>query len=283
MTKIGLIDYYLAEWHAENYPAWLRRYNSEHGTDFEIAFAYGELEASPRSGKTTAEWCREFGAAACGSVAEVCEKSDVLMILAPSNPEKHLAYAKIVLPYGKPTYIDKTFAPDFATATEIFALAKAYGTPFFSSSALRFATELDGIAHAGNVIVTGGGSDFAEYLIHPLEMAVKLLGAGALRVRTERQGGQYLVRAEWTDGRFATVVFAPKAEFSAEVEAADGTHLHKSVRSEYFYALISDICRFWKERTPSFDPAETLEIAALREAALNSRGEWVPVLREGAR
>ena len=40
MTKIGLIDYYLAEWHAENYPAWLRRYNSEHGTDFEIAFAY---------------------------------------------------------------------------------------------------------------------------------------------------------------------------------------------------------------------------------------------------
>ena len=114
-------------------------------------------------------------------------------------------------------------------------------------------------------------------------MAVKLLGAGALRVRTERQGGQYLVRAEWTGGRFATVVFAPKAEFSAEVETADGTHLHKSVRSEYFYALISDICRFWKERTPSFDPAETLEIAALREAALNSRGEWVPVLREGAR
>ncbi len=283
MTRIGFIDYYLSEWHANNYPAWIRRYNEEHGTDFEIAYGWGESDVSPVTGKTTTEWCAEFGVTACGSIAEVCEKSDVLMILAPSDPDRHLPYAKVVLPFGKPTYIDKTFAPDLATAKEIFALAEQYGTPFFSISALRYAEELHGIDAATNVIVSGGGNNFAEYLIHPLEMAVHMMGTDAARVRTERQGSQYLVRADFGSGRFATVVFAPKAKFAAEVECADGTHLHATIRSEYFYALISDICRFFTERTLSFDPTETLTVAALREAALYSRGEWVTLSGEGAR
>ena len=46
---------------------------------------------------------------------------------------------------GKCVYVDKTFAPDKATAERIFEKAKKYGSPIFSSSALRFATELDEI------------------------------------------------------------------------------------------------------------------------------------------
>ena len=33
----------------------------------------------------------------------------------------------MALSYGKPTYIDKTFAPDYQTAKEIFDIAKQYG------------------------------------------------------------------------------------------------------------------------------------------------------------
>ena len=29
MGKIGFIDYYISEWHANNYPAWLKQANEE--------------------------------------------------------------------------------------------------------------------------------------------------------------------------------------------------------------------------------------------------------------
>ena len=40
MTKIGFIDYYLDEWHADNYPAWIREAS---GGEMEVAWAYGHV------------------------------------------------------------------------------------------------------------------------------------------------------------------------------------------------------------------------------------------------
>ena len=85
----------------------------------------------------TDEWCAKYGVKKCETIEELCEKSDAIIVLAPSNPEKHLRYAEKVLPYGKLTYIDKTFAPDVATAEKIFELGEKYGAKLFSSSALR--------------------------------------------------------------------------------------------------------------------------------------------------
>ena len=50
MKKIGFIDYYLDEWHANNYPAWIEEYNRKHGTDFKVAFAFAEKEVPPKGG-----------------------------------------------------------------------------------------------------------------------------------------------------------------------------------------------------------------------------------------
>ena len=71
-------------------------------------------------------FCEAFGVERCNTIEEICEKSDVLFILAPTNPEKHLEYAKTALKYGKRTYIDKTFAPDAAKA---FAMAPQIRPP----------------------------------------------------------------------------------------------------------------------------------------------------------
>ena len=35
--KIGFVDYYIAEWHANNYPAWFAAASKELGADGEIA------------------------------------------------------------------------------------------------------------------------------------------------------------------------------------------------------------------------------------------------------
>ena len=123
MKKIGFIDCYLSNWHANNYPAWIRESCQEHGFEYELAYAWAEVEVSPRDNKTTDEWCAENNVTRCNSIEEICEKSDVLFILAPTNPEKHLEYAKTALKYGKRTYIDKTFAPNYEEAAAIFAIA----------------------------------------------------------------------------------------------------------------------------------------------------------------
>lgn len=42
MFRIGLIDYYLDEWHAQNYPRMLRQEIAAQGLDMEVALAWAE-------------------------------------------------------------------------------------------------------------------------------------------------------------------------------------------------------------------------------------------------
>ena len=51
MKKIGFVDYYLSEWHANNDPAWF----AEVAPDYQIAYAWAEKDVSPRDGVTSAE------------------------------------------------------------------------------------------------------------------------------------------------------------------------------------------------------------------------------------
>lgn len=43
MKKIGLIDYYLDEWHANHYPAWITEANA----GFQVCYAYAEADVPP--------------------------------------------------------------------------------------------------------------------------------------------------------------------------------------------------------------------------------------------
>ena len=153
MKTIGFIDYYLSEWHANNYPNWIKSVCEKTSKDFVVKYAWAEKDISPVDGRSTDDWCNTFGVEKCDTIAEVCQKADYIIVLAPSNPEKHLAYVKEVFKYKKNTYVDKTFAPDFATAKEMFDIANENGTKFFSSSALRYADELNDLIDSKNVVV----------------------------------------------------------------------------------------------------------------------------------
>lgn len=277
MKKIGFVDYYLSEWHANNYPAWIKTASKELGTEYEVAYAWAELDTSPKDGVTTAEWCEKFGVTACSTLEELCEKSDVILVLAPTDPDKHLPYAKVVLPFGKPTYIDKTFTPDTKAAKEIFAIAKKHGTPFFSTSALRYATELDELIGSKRLSVTGGGGSADEYIVHQAEMIVKVLGTGAEKARALQMGLLSVFEIAYGDGRSATMSYCSGNPFT--VLAENGAKpVWKQIKSDSFVLLLRDILRFYESGTPGFDTAETLEVMAVREAALkalNTPGEWV--------
>lgn len=278
MKKIGFVDYYISEWHANNYPAWIQEANENLGLDYKVAYAWAEKDISPVDGVSTDQWCEKMGVERCASIADLCEKSDVIVVLAPSNPEKHLQYAKEVLPYGKWTYIDKTFAPDLATAQEIFKIADEYHTPFFSSSALRYSEELAEIRDARNIILTGSGCSLEEYVIHLVEMAVLLLKSPARKVKVDHFGKQRICSVIAENGAKSAIVYSPALSFSVTAENSEGEIAHKTITSAFFVNLIADMLRFFEEGTVSFDVQETLEIMKLRDGILKAdltEGEWI--------
>lgn len=274
MKSIGFIDLYISEWHANNYPAWIKEITS----DYEVKYIWAEEEISRVDGVTTDEWCEKYGTEKCGSIEELCEKSDAIIILAPSNPEKHLEYAKRVLPFKKPTYIDKPFAESKKAAKEIFDIANKFGTPFFSSSALRYAEELSSKAKCLSVATQGGGSNLPEYIIHQAEMVVKKMGVGAVKIKGEKLcDSQFTFTVGYADGRMAGMHFAVGAAFTVTMTDEKGTEC-KKIESAFFKFLIKDIIAFFNIKKPSFDINETLEANRLMTGAIkaaNKPDKWI--------
>ena len=272
MKTIGIIDYYVSEWHAYKYHSILEDCARAVGEEFKIAYAYGELDVSLYDGLTTAEWCEKHGAVKCDSIEEVCKKSDYIMILAPSNPETHLRLAAEALKYGKNTFIDKTFAPDYATAKEIYDIADSYGTKIFSSSALRYATELDGMKAEKSIAITGGGGNFPEYVIHQAEMLIKILGCDVSGVHSEaRSDGIFAIDVKFDSGKSGAMLFDPKSSYAISAMLPSGTSVEKRIDSKLiFLSLIKDILRFFNDGTVSFNLNETLSVIKLRELAIKS-------------
>ena len=278
MLKIGFVDYFLDEWHANNYPKWFKAASEMLGEEFVVSYAWAELDTPPRGGKSTDEWCAEKGATRCATLKELCEKSDAIVILSPDNPERHLDYAKEVLPYGKRTYIDKTFAPDYATALCIFDIARKYNTPFFSTSALRYAEELKAMEAPDHMITTGGGH-LSEYIVHQAEMVVSKLGLGISRVMAREQGAETLFSVDYENGKRATMLHASAFGFAVAMakDGGENTPLTPAA-SAFFSELGRDIARFFFTGEASFDGAETLEVIKLIELCLRAAAQpeqWV--------
>lgn len=277
MKSIGFVDYYINEWHANNYPNWIKSLCEETGEEFCVKYAWAELDTAPAGGKTTDEWCADFGVEKCQTIEELCEKSDFIIVLCPSNPEKHLEYVEKVFPFKKRTYVDKTFAPDLATAEKIYEIANRYGTKFFSSSALRYAEELDQLKGSRAIVTLGGGTSVEEYIIHQVEMAVKVAQSKATKIRVESQDEQYFIRVIFEDGKQATMIFA-NMSFAMAGQSAVGGSNFLMMESPFFMNLMKDILRFFNTGEVSFPDWETLEVMRIREAIVKAQdkiGEWI--------
>ena len=280
MKKIGFVDYYISEWHANNYPDWIKMANKKLGTDFVLSYAWAQKDISPNDNVTTDEWCEKYGVEKCNTIEELCEKSDYILILAPSNPETHLEYAKAVLPFGKPTYIDKTFAPDYETAKQIFQIAKQYNTPFFSTSALRFANELDTFKGLKNAIITGGGGNFHEYMIHPIEMFVTMFSDKVTSVKVETMGASRICYLKTLNGFESSIIYSPQLSFSVAAQMSDSEFSKKEITSDFFVNLLEKMMDFFKTNKEPFNPAETLEVMRIRDALISAEknnGVWLEI------
>ena len=76
MKKIGFIDYYLNEWHADNYPAWIEAVSDG---KYKVCYCWGEIDCPHKGGMTNKEWAEKQVIELCSCEEEVIEKSDVLV------------------------------------------------------------------------------------------------------------------------------------------------------------------------------------------------------------
>ena len=274
--KIGFIDLFIDEWHANNYPSMIAK--SVWRDKFTVAYAWEE--APQEGGRPLAQWCKEMGISPCSTLEEIVEKSDCLCVLAPSNPEVHKRLADLALRSGKPVYIDKPFAESREAAERIFALAEKYNTPLMSSSALRYGDEFISMQEkfrekesSPKVAATrGGGRNFPEYSIHQFEMIVTLLGTGAENVIVT--GNEKLLSGlvEYPDERSASFTYNPAGSFACFAQS-DTVKADTAKMSNIFENLLDKIMEFYDTGVSPIPMEETLEVVSIRAAAVKAMQE----------
>ncbi len=275
VKRIGFIDYRLDNYHAEVYLRALRGPLASRG--FEVVGATA-LERA-----VSLAWAEERDLPYFESVAALNEAAEGFMILAPSNPELHLDLCRETLPLGKPTFVDKTFAPDELTARAIFSLADACNAPIQTTSALRstavqaFVRELP--TPVQSMTVFSAGTSFEEYGIHPVELVVSCLGHEVERIMRfgPERHPQWLL--QFSDDRSAIIDFNPQAElpFSAIVSTQQGHDRIDVDGADLFVDAAASILDFFEAGRSLVDRRESLLVRRILDVAKSpqARGEFV--------
>ncbi|MCY9665493.1 hypothetical protein M5X11_11045 [Paenibacillus alginolyticus] len=267
MKKIGFIDYFLDEWHAEKYPDWIEKASN---SGMKVAYAYGKSNIEGKL--SNADWSEKKGIQLLDSIEAVVEQSDFMVVLSPDHPEYHEELSLIPLRSGKPTYIDKTFAPSRSTALRMFEFAEKHGTPMYSTSALRFASEYTGLEKQGiESICSLGPGQFENYSIHQVEPIILLMGTDVKRVMWTGTANTPALLIGYADGRQATInLYGWECPFSMALHYEAGSSNFLKIESDFFGAFIENLIGFFETGKPPVPQAETIAIATILEFGMKA-------------
>lgn len=282
MKKIGFIDYFIDEWHANNYPGMIRE--SLYKDKFDVVLAWDDVKKEGK--KSLDEWCKEQKVGKADSIEQVVTECDCIVVLSPDNTEEHERLADLPLRSGKPVYIDKPFAPTLAAAKRLFAKAEKYSTPMMSCSALRFGSALENALKdeiAGekvNFAAIQGSGVFHIYAIHQIEMLVMLMGAGAQKVMQCGTEAGKLMLVDYGNGRRASVNLIPGQPFRLSAQYGKDKCKVINEMTDFFPRFIEGMLKFFDTTIPLVPREQTLEIVALIESgtkALDKPDKWIKV------
>lgn len=279
--KIGFIDYFIDEWHANNYPQMIRQ--STKGDKFEVALAWEEIH--PEGKIKIDEWCKQQGVAKAESIEQVVDECDCIVVLSPDNVERHEDLARLPLMSGKPVYVDKPFAPSLEVAKRMVELARNHNTPLMSSSALRFdSTVQNALSQIGdqpaNYMATFGPGTWEIYAIHQIEPIVTIMGTGAKRVMQCGNSNTNVMLIEYHDNPRAVFNQNPNFPFRFVATYGESGVIVADNMSDFFPRFIEAMLEFFETGEAKAPIEQTLEVTAILEAgteALKKPGEWVPV------
>lgn len=287
MLKIGFADYFLNNWHADNYPTFLREVIARYGYNAQVTHAYGIHDCPPGGGLSTREWCRRQNITPVKSMQELVDSVDAIMVIAADDSSWHEEVCQLPLRSGKPVFVDKTFAKDLQTGKRLFALAEESGTPVFSSSAQRYCQSIleyqDQHPQRPNFVSTVGPHSLDNYAVHQLEPIVALMGTGVRRIKGFSVGSAVTqLILDYGDGRMANFVQSPQpwAEFNFMVSDGETGQRLVSDDRNFYHNLAKAIMDFFVHGICPVAKEETLEILAIIDAAREARQKpdtWIEI------
>jgi predicted dehydrogenase len=217
------------------------------------------------------------------------------VLLESVDGRRHLSEATPIIKAGKPLFIDKPLADNYANAKSIIDLAKEYGCPLFSSSSLRYDANILtvlGDAALGAVqacdAFSPGSRDESNpglfwYGIHGVEILYTFMGAGCRSVYCQHNDNFDVVIGTWEDGRVGTVrtLRSGAADYGVTVFGT-GKVLQTTYSREVpmYSQLLKEVLPFLESGVAPIPVSETLEMMAFMQAALLSEKEARPVKLE---
>ncbi|MCY0869450.1 MAG: Gfo/Idh/MocA family oxidoreductase [Firmicutes bacterium] len=224
-----------------------------------------------------------YGVAVVDDVGRLCEQVDAVL-LESVDGRVHARQFEQIAPHGKPVFIDKPLALTRQDADTIAMQAAHFGTPVFSSSALRFSEALVGALADDRLGRVVGCDAFGPlsleptqpglfwYGIHLAEVLFTVLGPQWQDVQSMLVSAQdEIAAARWQDGRYGTLRGNRRgnAHFTAVVHRERGTQfVDISGCTKPFYAsLLEAILAFVRTRVAPVPVADTCAIISWLETA----------------
>ncbi len=264
--RIGFVDDDLDNYHARVYLAALRGPLKDHG--------YVVTGALALQHEKSRAWAAKNGLDYYETPAALDKVVDVYAILAPSTPKTHEEICGLVLPFGKTTFVDKTFAPDAATADRIFKLADRHRVALQTSSSLRYTPVQKLVAAVGrdevrHLVTWGPGGSYEEYAIHPVEMAVSCLGPEVRALMRRGMDPESQLLLDFSGGRTAVVnVYnRRKTPYAASVTTTKETRYLEVDTRPLFVDAASAMIEFFTAGREQIDRRETMAVMRILEAS----------------
>ncbi len=252
---------------------------------YKVVAAYpkgsNDIESSTKRIPGYIEEVKKWGVEIVGSIEELLKKVDVVL-LETNDGRPHLQQALLVMKAGKPMFIDKPVAGSLKDAIAIYAAAKKYNVPVFSSSSLRYMESVQDVVKGKAGAVLGADTfspatlekthpDFFWYGIHGVEILFTIMGTGCKNVVRINTKDADVVVGTWKDGRVGTFrgTRTGTHDYGGTVYGEKG----KVVLGPFngYENLLLQIINFFKTGKVPVSAEETLEIYAFMEAADESK------------
>lgn len=272
MKKVGIIDNHISNFHSNTYFKLFHEIAvEENREEYKITHIYAASDESPVNHETTAQWCEKTGAKACNSPEEVCEAVDVIMVLAPNNPELHEEFCDVAFKSGKRVYVDKTFAPDYDTAKRIEKMGKAYNANYWSSSATRFEPSLSEFLSDNSpkvdAVTIECGINFQIYSIHLIELMNTFMKNGAKSVICRNNSATLVFEVAFNDTRkaFLNLFTGTDIEFGCFPEI-DGKCQAIYLKGDFWKGFATALLDYFDTGISPIPIENTVECIAVRSA-----------------
>ncbi|MDR2140116.1 MAG: Gfo/Idh/MocA family oxidoreductase [Tannerella sp.] len=247
------------------------------------AYPHGskDIESSVSRIPKYTEEVKGMGVRITESIEELLKETDVIL-LETNDGRRHLEQALEVFKAGKTVFIDKPVAGSLEDAYAIYRAAGELNVPVFSSSSLRYMSNMNRILREQSIgKVTGADTyspysiepthpDFFWYAIHGIEALFALMGSGCQTVTRISTPETELAVGVWDESRIGT--YRGRKGKSDYGGTAFGEKGIESIGAYNGYdPLLREIVKFFQTGVPPVSADETLELFTFMESADESK------------